>query len=309
MYDIDLTWKKLQQYLPYENRLDESNKPIESIKKIKSFSVHIDKYESKRKTNVTIVIFHGVGGNGRLLSFLAVPLFNAGYDVICPDLPGYGFSKYEIYPKYVDWIEIGSEIIQDEIKKNKKVIVMGLSAGGMLAYNISCMNKEVSGLIVTNILDNRIEEVKCYSAKNKFQAKYGIKILNIMPEFIKNIKVPISMVTNMNGLVNSKEILKLLKNDKRGAGSFVQIGFLLSMMNSKPVLEPEQFENIPVLLCHPGNDKWTPMKISELFFDRIKAQKTKISLENCGHFPIELPGKMNMEREIINFINLTTAST
>lgn len=37
-------------------------------------------------------MLHGVGGNGRLLSFIGVPLFSNGFEVVVPDLPGYGLS-------------------------------------------------------------------------------------------------------------------------------------------------------------------------------------------------------------------------
>ncbi|WP_201746249.1 alpha/beta fold hydrolase [Veronia nyctiphanis] len=108
----------------------------------------------------------------------------------------------------------------------------------------------------------------------------------------------------MNSLVNDKSILKVLLKDRRCAGNNVEIGFLLSMMESIPKKEPEQFTDMPVLLVHPGDDKWTPTFISELFFDRIGANKCKVILENCGHFPIESPGKEMMEEEIKKFINL-----
>jgi hypothetical protein len=35
---------------------------------------------------------------------------------------------------------------------------------------------------------------------------------------------------------------------------------------------------------------WTPVEISQLFFDRIKAPKKLKILENAGHFPIRITG-------------------
>ncbi len=173
----------------------------------------------------------------------------------------------------------------------------------MLAYNVACRQQEISGLIVSNLLDNREEEVRIYSAKNKFQAKYGIKLLNLLPSFLKKFKIPIKMVTNMEALVNDKEILKVLLKDKYGAGSSVDVGFLLSMMNSSPLKEPENFEKPPVLMVHPGNDQWTPLQISEIFFNKISSKKRKVILEKAGHFPVEEPGLTQMEEAIFRFIN------
>jgi len=300
MYSDNESWKKLQTLLPIKNRIDGILKPEEKYIEVNGMEIHIDEYEKKSET--TIVVLHGVGGNGRLVSFFAVPLARAGYNVICPDLPGYGFSNYKRSISYTDWIEVGSNIVETELSKGKNVFIIGLSAGGMLAYNVACKHQEISGLIFTNILDNREEEVRVYSAKNKFQAKYGIRFLNRLPHFIRNINIPISMVTNMNGLVNNKEMLRVLLKDKVGAGSNVHVNFLLSMINSTPIIEPDEFKKVPVLMVHPGNDLWTPVRISEIFFNRIAANKCKVILENAGHFPVEEPGLTQMEKSISDFI-------
>lgn len=300
MYSDDNSWKELQSLLPVKNRIDKTTKPEERYIEVNGMEIHIDEYEKNSQT--TIVVLHGVGGNGRLVSFFAVPLARSGYNVICPDLPGYGFSKYKRGITYTDWIKVGSKIVETELSKGRNVFIIGLSAGGMLAYNVACNHQNISGLIFTNILDNREEEVRFYSAKNKFQAKYGIRFLNLVPQFIRFIKVPIRMVTNMDGLVNNQEILNVLLKDKVGAGSSVNINFLLSMINSTPIIEPDKFKKVPVLMVHPGNDLWTPIKISEIFFNKIASNKRKVILENAGHFPVEEPGLTQMENAISDFI-------
>ena len=108
----------------------------------------------------------------------------------------------------------------------------------------------------------------------------------------------------MNAIVNNDRVLSLLLHDKRGSGSSVHLGLLCSMMESIPAVEPEAFE-IPLLLCHPEKDRWTPEWISRLFFDRVRNQKQLYTLKNAGHFPIEQPGITQLEEAIISFINKT----
>lgn len=84
----------------------------------------------------------------------------------------------------------------------------------------------------------------------------------------------------------------------------MHLGLLCSMMESIPAVEPEAFE-IPLLLCHPEKDLWTPEWISRLFFDRIRSSKELCALKNAGHFPIEQPGIAQLEEAIISFINKT----
>ena len=103
----------------------------------------------------------------------------------------------------------------------------------------------------------------------------------------------------MNAIVNNDRVLSLLLQDKRGTGFSVHLGLLCSMMESIPAVEPEAFE-IPLLLCHPEKDRWTPEWISRLFFDRIRSQKQLCTLKNAG--PIEQPGITQLEEAVVSFI-------
>jgi len=220
------------------------------------------------------------------------------------DLPGYGYTEYESIPSYKTWIETGIHIVRQELLHSKKLFVLGLSAGGMLAYNIACLAHGVSGVIVTTLLDNRLKPVRNYSAKNKLQARIALPLLRFIPNQMRRLKIPVQAVTNMKAIVNNDRVLSLLLHDKRGSGSSVHLGLLCSMMKSIPAVEPETFE-IPLLLCHPEKDRWTPEWISRLFFDRIRSPKELCTLKNAGHFPIEQPGIAQLEEAIISFINKT----
>lgn len=302
MYTDDDTWKKLQAFLPERNRIDSSCVPAETFCPFGSANVHLDVYNERSNNGVTIVLFHGVGGNGRLLSFIAVPLAHLGYKIVCPDLPGYGYTEYKGMPTYNTWIDASVHIVRREKALCKNLFVLGLSAGGMLAYNVACSHQGVSGVIVTTLLDNRFKEVREYSAKNKVHARIALPLLPFIPRFIRRLKIPVRAVTNMKAIVNDERILSLLLRDKRGAGSSVYLGFLCSMMESVPAAEPEAF-GLPLLLCHPEKDRWTPERISRLFFDRIRGTKELRVLENAGHFPIEQPGIGQLEEAIVSFIN------
>jgi len=216
-------------------------------------------------------------------------------------LPGYGYTEYEGIPSYKTWIETGVHIVRQELQRSKKIFVLGLSAGGMLAYNVACLAHGVSGVIVTTLLDNRLKPVRNYSAKNKLQARIALPLLRFIPKQIRHFKIPVKAVTNMNAIVNNDRVLSLLLQDKRGTGSSVHLGLLCSMMESIPAVEPEAFE-IPLLLCHPEKDRWTPEWISRLFFDRIRSQKQLCTLKNAGHFPIEQPGITQLEEAVVPFI-------
>ncbi len=57
--------------------------------------IHLDVYARPGATaSIGAVVFsHGIAGYGRLLSPFALRLWKRGFNVICPDLAGYGFNE------------------------------------------------------------------------------------------------------------------------------------------------------------------------------------------------------------------------
>lgn len=273
-------------FLPERNRISISCAPSEMFSTFDRTNIHLDIYNEHSNNGVTLVLFHGVGGNGRLLSFIAAPLAKRDYKIVCPDLPGYGYTEYEGIPSYKTWIKTGVHIVRQELQRSKKIFVLGLSAGGMLAYNVACLAHGVSGVIVTTLLDNRLKPVRNYSAKNKLQARIALPLLRFIPKQIRHLKIPVKAITNMKAIVNNDRVLSLLLQDKRGAGSSVHLGLLCSMMESIPAVEPEAFE-IPLLLCHPEKDCWTPEWISRPFLIAYGVQK------NCAHLKTQVIFRLN----------------
>ena len=75
-YEATRPWREIQGFLPEENRISPDNRPREDWWEWKGNMIHLDRYPAPRSA-VKIILLHGVGGNGRLLSFMAVPLRRA----------------------------------------------------------------------------------------------------------------------------------------------------------------------------------------------------------------------------------------
>ena len=289
--------------LPPNNRISESIRPEEYFWRWKDSDIHIDRYINQ-DAKAKVILLHGVGGNGRLLSFIGGPLYRNGFEVIAPDLPGYGLTICRSNIDYRLWIDMVHDLILEELEKDEKpIFLFGLSAGGMLAYQVACLNNNISGLIATNVLDQRNQQVRDASATNKYVSKIGIPILRLLHFINNDIKLPMKLVTNMRAIVNDKKLLKLLLADRTSSGANVPINLMLSLITSKPQIEPEEFTDCPFLLVHPEKDNWTPLELSLLFFDRLKCKKEITILENAGHFPIEEPGITQLEISVVEFIN------
>ena len=300
-------WRQIQEYLPEENRLDNTNMPTEEWLEIHENTIHIDHYYRDDEKGV-VILYHGVGGNGRLLSFIAAPLHRAGYEVICPDLPLYGHTVCHGNITYSDWVTCGTAIAEKFHKEGQPLYLFGLSAGGMLAYQVSCRLKTVSGLMATCLLDQRLNRVTRETAASKIMAVLGKPILNLTHSLVGKLKLPMKMVCNMKAIVNNEALAELLMSDPTSSGAKVTLAFLHGMLNPKIEIEAKDYQKCPVLLVHPEKDYWTDVSLSRLFFDRIPASKELKMLQGAGHFPIEPEGLKQMEEHCIAFMRKTSNS-
>ena len=295
-------WSEIPKLFPEECRINTINKPMEYFRNYNDIKIHLDHYKCS-ESKIKIILLHGVGGNGRLLSFIAVPLHKQGFEIIVPDLPGYGLTKVNKAVTYTDWVNSVNQLISSESTKDTRpIILFGLSAGGMLAYHTTCINGNVSGLIGTNFLDQRIREVRDASASNKYVSRFGLPVLNLLSKVNDSIKLPMKALTNMNAIVNNKPLLKLLLEDTTSSNTHVSLRFILSLIAADYKIEPEDFNICPVLMVHPGKDMWTPLKLSKLFYDRLKCNKQLIILENACHFPIEEASVEQLKQAVVNYI-------
>jgi alpha-beta hydrolase superfamily lysophospholipase len=301
-YQNDTVWKKMQGFLPERNRLTTENAPDEYYLPLLNMEIHIDHYWVENPTG-TLILFHGVGGNGRLLSFIATRLQASGYEVICPDLPLYGHTEYSGRITYDTWVQCATSIVSHYQKQSAKdVVLFGLSAGGMLAYQVACECENVKGIIATCILDQRNPTVTKETATNPLMAIIGKPFLRLVNKPFGSVRLPMRMVTKMKSLANNEELVKLLTSDKRASGISVPISFLHTMLNPKIKIEPEQFKKCPFLLVHPERDTWTDISLSRLFYDKLACDKEIVMLKGAGHFPIEEQGLLQLEESCLRFL-------
>lgn len=112
--------------------MQEKNISIKSINTVvKTFG------ESKKgQAKKTILILHGWNSNSDRWTEVAEPLAENGYEVIVPDLPGFGKSALLETPwntnQYIEWID---NLIQEFELKN--FYLMGHSFGGALASKLA----------------------------------------------------------------------------------------------------------------------------------------------------------------------------
>ena len=303
-YDIYDSWKGFQQFFPEEFRVIDSNKPLEFFWNWNEYEVHIDHYVPKNDDkNIKLILVHGGGGNGRLLSPIGIALSQNGYECIAPDFPGFGLTVIKKPNSYYTWIQLLNDLVNKEVRDNdKKIILCGISLGGMLSYQVACSNSNVKGLMVSSLADTREKVVQMQLAKNKLISSISIPIMNASKMFTDHLKIPIKLTTKMWAMVNDPAFVNMLKKDKVGSGSWVYLKFLRTLFEAQPEIEPEYFSSCPLLFFQPEEDHIIPWEISEPFYNKLKCDKKLVILKGCGHIPIEKPGIDQLKEAALYFL-------
>jgi alpha-beta hydrolase superfamily lysophospholipase len=305
-YSTNEAWKKIHSFMPEELQFNDEIKPQEEWVKWRSGQIHIDRFENK-ESPYRVILHHGVGTNGRLLSLIAgVPLAKNGYDVVSIDMPLYGMTdNNESLITYDDWVEISDMFIRSEVERDgKPVVLYGLSAGGMLSYHVACINEHITGIIGMCFLNLQDSEVTRLISPFPLldMLLHPATHLSALIPVIRGIKVPMKWFSKMNTLVNNKKALKILLKDKASAGASISFKFASSFMSYKPKVSFSDFDRCPILLAQPADDHWTPLEASQKFMDSLKVRKEIVMLENAGHYPLENPGLKQLKESMVKFI-------
>ncbi|KXP14582.1 alpha/beta hydrolase [Tsukamurella pseudospumae] len=305
-YADQSAWRTIQGFLPPAYRLTPATEPVEEWWEHDGHRIHLDTYRDPDAA-VKVILLHGVGTNGRQMStILGRPLAERGFETIAIDMPTYGVT--EVAPgalvTYDDWVRIGSDLVDAELAKDDRPIVLyGLSAGGMETYHVASVNGRVSGIVGMTFLDQQSAKVRRDTAFDPVTGSLGAPVMKALARTpLRGARVPMKLVSKMRALVNDRAAKRACYADRTSAGNLVTVAFLDSYLNFRPAVAPEDFDVCPVLLTQPAADRWTPLALSAPFLDRItRVSVATVLLENAGHYPLEQPGLDRMVEAVAAF--------
>lgn len=145
--------------------------------------------------NITVLYFHGAGGNTTSYIKFVKPLVENGYKVIMIDFRGYGKSSGK--PTHLN-IASDAQTIFNSIKKNKefateKILVYGCSMGTQVATNLAKNNQDkIIGLVLDGTISSFTNIALEYAPKeyseiikqrmiSPYSAMEDIKSINSIP--------------------------------------------------------------------------------------------------------------------------------
>lgn len=300
-YGQHRAWQAYQPYLPPELRCEGEAEPLEQYWDWRGHRVHLDRHVDSAAP-VKLIALHGGGGNGRLLASVGI----AGRGVaetVAPDLPGYGHTHLangEPYT-YADWVDCVEALVEDESSDGRPIVLFGASMGGMLAFDVAAQSTRVVGVVATCLLDPRDREVRRAVVRHPALAS-AIPVILALEPLIGRLRVPVRLLANVRAIANDAGLVKACLADPVGGGNRIPMSFIASWLRSERPVPPEQVD-VPVLLAHPGADRWTPPHLSRAFLDRLGGDSRYVELPNCGHFPVEQPGISTLAEAMSEFIS------
>ncbi|WP_347221941.1 hypothetical protein [Mycolicibacterium poriferae] len=148
---------------------------------------------------------------------------------------------------------------------------------------------QVAAVVATCLLDVSDPAARAAATRYPFLGRPAPAVLRALDPALGRLRVPIRWLADMTQMSTDPALSRLCAADPRGGGASVPLGFVSSWMSFRHTAS-EDFTAAPVTLVAPTADTWTPPELSIRFLQRVSAPTTLVTLENCGHYPIEEPG-------------------
>ncbi len=274
-------------FLPPARREVAGRGPEEDWWSWQGHRVHLAR--ARREGAPRVLLIHGAGGHSGALWPLAALLADQGLDVTAVDLPLYGrtISPHPERVRYDDWIRLVGDLVEAE-HDGRPLVLLGASIGGMVALEVAAHRPEVSAVAATCLVDPRDVRVRARLTRFGPLGVLGGPLSWLARGRLASTTIPMSWVADLGRMSRDPGLTRLCTVDPRGGGARVPLGFLASYLRYRHV-GPERVD-VPVVLLHPGRDRWTPVELSMRVVRRLKAPSSVVMLRGCGHFPVEEPG-------------------
>lgn len=249
--------------------------------------VKLEVYETKDKSAPTIVFAHGIAGYARILLPFAIPLFEKGYNIVLPDMQGYGYN--DGVKGDFEW-NIHKENLKDAVRYAKErfngpIFLGGASMGGPLAYAASCEIEGVRGLLCWCLWDFSDKEFMTKETTTKGLTYILLPVLKVVSKLIGRLRLKTYRFVSYDTLSDSQEFNDAVKKDPQAGTKITLKGAVSLITQSKPEIKHKDYQ-IPVLVAQPENDRMTPLHYIKKTFDELGTQTKKLVLiEKAPHFP------------------------
>lgn len=235
-------------------------------------------------TAPTIIIVPGTAIYGFCYAGIMLKLYEAGYNVIAPDLRGHGRSTgvrgdYTIEELVIDVRNVISYAV---VNFSRDVSLLGSSQGAIVSlYTASCDDR-IQSIVCQNIADlSSPETTQLVRHQNLFKILRPliIKAGDLLPQ----TQVPIGSYLNLESIKLSYygNLKNFLQQDPLVLKS-ISLRALKSLSTAK-MHKPIEEINIPTMVMSGVNDTIFPLSYTKAIYNKLTCKKELKLYENCDH--------------------------
>ncbi len=225
-------------------------------------------FYQKIGTGSIVILLHGWGCDWQIWSSL-IPELSNSFQLILPDLPGFGNSKTEHIdqwntPKYVEWLEA----FITEVAPNQNFTLIGHSLGGKITSVLAATSplaKKINKLVIVDASGIPTE----LTPTKQFQKT----ILGLIPRSLKNL-VPTELKAELLTKTNSSTDNFYADSDHKK---------LLQTLIAEDIRPHLKHITAPTYILWGNTDSDTPIQNGQEFNQLIP--NSQLITFDAGHFP------------------------
>lgn len=226
----------------------------------------------------TILILHGWGGSSDSWLQVQEILAKEGYQVICPDFPGFGKSQTPFKPwgvgEYGNWVNDFTEHLN-----LKKFFIVAHSFGGRVAIKFAINYPEkIKSLVL------------CASAGIKPKPGLKTRIIFWLARIGNAVLAPRHLARLKDGIRNIFYLFLRHRDYVKANGTMKET---VKKVLAEDLLPGLSQIKVRTLVVWGESDRIVPVKYAHIFKEKIKNSELKI-LPKIGHSPhLEIPEKLS----------------
>jgi pimeloyl-ACP methyl ester carboxylesterase len=250
--------------------------------------INAEVYRADDSSSPTVVFSHGIAGYARLLLPFIIPLLEKGYNVVAPDLEGFGYNGRR--KGDFCWDE-HLENLRDTVALTRTlfsgpVYLGGGSMGGPLAYAADARYNCADGLICWCLWDFADREFIKDSSTMGRATFVLMPLLRVISVLFGKLPFKTTRFVPYRALTADPEFNELIMRDPQAGNRTTLRGALSMILDSKPDVDHSAYEK-PVLVCNPELDEMTKNIYTKRVFDKLKSKNKKYAGFQTAHFPLD----------------------
>ncbi|HSA97575.1 MAG TPA: alpha/beta hydrolase [Candidatus Nitrosotenuis sp.] len=248
------------------------------------------RYITTGSAKKNLVLIHGLGASAERWEPV-LPYFSKHYNVIVPDLIGFGYSDKPNTDYTAEFFTQFVASFVDALGLDRTAI-MGSSLGGQIAVEYTAANQQS--------VDRLILVSPAGAMKQSTPALDAYVMAALYPD-LESAKTAFMMMTGNNKDVNQHIIDDFVQRMRLPNAKFAFMSTLLGLKNAPEITARLEKILVPTLVLWGELDPVIPVKYAEKFVREIRDCRF-YQMENCGHTPY-VDDPESFARLAIDFLN------